>query len=273
MHRLCRHLVQLRYVKWKVSVAWPLIRSICPQVKTLNLIPITPLLAERQYVSWEEEEIIRNKAILFFFLLPRIDKLQPLSKWRGRTWYIIIWKACHSSCRCCVGNPLRPKGRVIYWASTLCLSQHLLAEDLLAHPYSLMIITDHLPKWLINKAKARQIIYLYGSVDIKFRVNGLKRIRGLGRQVMNGLHGCHENMTLFNKFAESCSLPPPFAFLSLSFSWKYASAPRFVCWLSANVTWDITFLQRKDIKRYNCQGVWIQTFESLVCTKCMLCST
>lgn len=26
-------------------------------------------------MSWEEQEIIRNKAILFFFLLPCIDKL------------------------------------------------------------------------------------------------------------------------------------------------------------------------------------------------------
>lgn len=44
MQRLCRHLTQLRYVTWKVSMAWPLIRSICPQVKTLNLTPITPCL-------------------------------------------------------------------------------------------------------------------------------------------------------------------------------------------------------------------------------------
>lgn len=44
MHRLRRHPAQLRYVKWKVSVAWPLIRSICPQVKILNLTPITPCL-------------------------------------------------------------------------------------------------------------------------------------------------------------------------------------------------------------------------------------
>lgn len=71
-----------------------------------------------------------------------------------------------------------------------------------------MIITDHLPKWLINKAEAEQIIYPYGSVNIKFRVNGLKRIRGLGCQVMD----CHTRPPWkydpFNKFAESCSLPP-----------------------------------------------------------------
>lgn len=151
-------------------------------------------------------------------------------------WYIIIWKACHSSYRGCVGNPLRPKGRVIYWALTLRLSQHLLAEDLSAHPYSLMIITDHLPKWLINKAEAKQIIYLYGSVDIKFRVNGLKRIRGLGRQVMDGCTRSPWKYDPFNKFAESYSLPPPFAFLALSFTWKWTSFLRFVWWLSANLT-------------------------------------
>lgn len=44
MHRLWRHLSQLRYVKLKVSRPWPLIQSICPQVKTLNLTPITPCL-------------------------------------------------------------------------------------------------------------------------------------------------------------------------------------------------------------------------------------
>lgn len=102
----------------------------------------------------------------------------PLWKWRGRTRYITAWKLRHSSHWCCVGNPLRLQGRVIYWASTLPPSLHLLAEDLSADPYSLMIITDHLPKWLINKAEAKQIIYLYGSVDIKFRVDGLKRIKG-----------------------------------------------------------------------------------------------
>lgn len=42
MHGLCNHVAQLRYVKWKV--AWPLIQSICPRVKTLNLSPITPCL-------------------------------------------------------------------------------------------------------------------------------------------------------------------------------------------------------------------------------------
>lgn len=109
----------------------------------------------------------------------------------------------------CVGNPLRPKGRVIYWASTLQLSQHLLAEDLSAHPYSLMIITDHLPKWLINKVKAKQIIYLYGFVDIKFRVNGLKRKGDIGRQVIDGCTRPRWKYDPFNKFAESVSLPPP----------------------------------------------------------------
>lgn len=133
----------------------------------------------------------------------------PLSKWRRRTWYIIIWKPRHGSCRCCVGNPLRPQGRVIYWAPTLQPSLHLLAEDLLADPYSLMIITDHLPKWLINKAEAKQIIYLYGSVDIKFRVNGLKRIRGLGCQVMDGCTRLLWKYDPFNKFARSCSLRLP----------------------------------------------------------------
>lgn len=147
LHELHRHHAQLRYMNCKVSMAWPLIRSVPssqdPKSSSHNL------LAKRQRVSWGEEKIIRNKPILFFFLLPHIDELQPLSKWIGRTWYIIIWKAC------CIGNPLRPKGRVIYWALTLQLSHHQLAEDLLAHPYSLMIITDHLPKWLINKAEAK----------------------------------------------------------------------------------------------------------------------
>lgn len=129
-------------------------------------------------------------------------------------WYIIIWKARHSSCWCCVSNPLRPKGRVIYWALTLWLSQHLLTEDLSAYPYSLMIITDHLPKWLINKAEAKQIIYLYGFVDIKFRVNGLKRIRVLGHQVMDGPTGAPWKYGPFNKFAKSCLPPPPSAFVT-----------------------------------------------------------
>lgn len=102
----------------------------------------------------------------------------PLSKWGRRTRYITAWKLRHRSRWCCVCNPLRAQGRVIYWALTLRPSLHLLAEDLSADPYSLMIITDHLPKWLINKAEAKQIIYLYGSVDIKFRVDGLKRIKG-----------------------------------------------------------------------------------------------
>lgn len=44
MHRPHKHLAQLRNVKWKVSVTWPLIQSICPEVKTLNLTPITPCL-------------------------------------------------------------------------------------------------------------------------------------------------------------------------------------------------------------------------------------
>lgn len=34
-----------------------------------------PLLAERKYAPWEKWEIIRNEAILFFFLLPCIDNL------------------------------------------------------------------------------------------------------------------------------------------------------------------------------------------------------
>lgn len=124
-------------------------------------------------------------------------------------WYIIIWNTCHSSWRCCVGNPLRPKGWVIYWASTLRLSQHLLAEDLSARPYSLMIITDHLPKWLINIAQAKQIIYLYSFVNNKFRVNSLKRIRGLGHQVMDGHTSPPLKYDPFNKFVESNSPPPP----------------------------------------------------------------
>lgn len=188
-------------------------------------------------MSWEEYRIIKNKAILFFFLLPCIDKLQPLSKWRRRMWYIMIWKACHNSCRCYVGNPLRPEGWIIYWASTLRLSQHLLAEDLLAHPYSLMIITDHLPKWLINKAEAKQIIYLYGSVNTKFRVNGLKRIRGPGHWVMDGCTRLPWKYDPFNKFAESCCLPPPFTSLCISlFSWNWTFFPSFVFRQSANLT-------------------------------------
>lgn len=133
----------------------------------------------------------------------------------------MIWKAYHNSCRCYVCNALRPEGWIIYWASTLQLSQHLLAEDLLAHPYSLMIITDHLPKWLINKAEAKQIIYLYGSVDTKFRVNGLKRIRALDPGWWMVVQGSHEKYDPFNKFAESCSPPPPFTSLCISlFLWN-----------------------------------------------------
>lgn len=141
-------------------------------------------------------------------------------------WYIIIWKACHSPCRCCVGNPLRPEGWVIYWALTLRLSRHLLAEDLLAHPYSLMIITDHQPKWLISKAEAGQIIYLYGSVDTKFRVNGLKRIRGFGHQVMDGRTRIPWKYDPFNTFARSYSLPPPITF-PLHFSQSLFMKPSF----------------------------------------------
>lgn len=151
--------------------------------------------------------------------------------------YIIIRKACRSSCRCCAGNPLRPKGRVIYWVSPLRLSQHLLAEDLLARPYSLMIITDHLPKWLINKVEAMQIIYRYGSVDIKFRIGGLKRIRGLGRQVMNGCSRLPGKYGPFNKFTKSFSLSSSLRLLLHSFHSLFHEVSFFpkVCLLSANL--------------------------------------
>lgn len=165
--------------------------------------------------------------------------------------------ARHRGCRCCVGNPLRPKGRVIYWAATLQLSQHLLAEDLLAHPYSLMIITDHLPKWLINKAEAKQIIYLYGSVNIKFRVNGLKRIRSLGCKVMDGRTRQPWKYDPFSKFAGSCSLPPPSTSLCIPLTLFFMKVSFFPKLLFADKVqtspWDVAFVQSDDFKRRNCQ--------------------
>lgn len=124
-----------------------------------------------------------------------------------------------------------------------------------------MIITDHLPKWLINKAKAKQIIYLYGSVDIKFRVNGLKRIRGLGRHVMDGHTRSPWKYDPFNKFAESCSpstslcIPPSLFFKKESFLPK-------VCLLQTSPC-NITFLQRKEFKRHNCQ---LYEYKYLICS-------
>lgn len=57
------------------------------------------------------------------------------------------------------------------------LQQHLQKNDVLAQPYSLMIITDHLLKCPINKEVAKQVIYPYGFVNSKFRINSLKRVR------------------------------------------------------------------------------------------------
>lgn len=104
-----------------------------------------------------------------------------------------------------------------------------------------MIITDHLPKWLINKAEAKQIIYLYGSVNIKFRVDSLKRIRGLGHEVMDGCTGLQWKYGPFNKFAESF-----FSSFSLHLSWHSSLSLYFmkvsffpkVCLVSANLPWD-----------------------------------
>lgn len=150
----------------------------------------------------------------------------------------------------------------------------MLAKDLSAHPYSLMIITDHLPKWLINKAEAKQLIYLYGSVDIKFRVNGLKRIRGLGRQVMYGHTRSPWKYDPFNKFAESCSLPPPSTSLCISLTlFLWVSFFPNVCLLQTSPC-NITFLQRNDFKRHNCQTYeYKYLFEFLICTKCIMSGT
>lgn len=166
----------------------------------------------------------------------------------------MIWKACHNSCRCYAGNPLRPEGWIIYWASTLRLSQHLLAEDLLAHPYSLMIITDHLPKWLINKAEAKQIIYLYGTVDTKFRVNCLKRIRGPGHQVMDGRTRLPWKYDPFNKFAVYCSYSSFHLPLHFSLFMKLSLFPLALTSDKVQTSpCNITYLKRKYFKRYNCQ--------------------
>lgn len=133
VHSLHRHFPPLRKAKWKVSMAWPSASIYMPPSQDPKSYCHNPVLAQRQYVSREEQEVIRHKAILFFFLLPHINKPQPLSKWRGGTWYIIIWKECRSI-GSCLGNPLRPKGSVIYWVSSERLSQHLLAVRSIGMP-------------------------------------------------------------------------------------------------------------------------------------------
>lgn len=72
-NRLWRHFVQLRYVKWKVSVARPLVRSMCPLVKTPKSFILRAALAMTHVSS--QEWVYRNKATVFFFRLPCIDTL------------------------------------------------------------------------------------------------------------------------------------------------------------------------------------------------------
>lgn len=73
MNRLWRHFVQLRYVKWKVSVARPLVRSICPQVKTPKSFILRATFAKTHVSS--QVWAYRNKATVFFLQLPCINTL------------------------------------------------------------------------------------------------------------------------------------------------------------------------------------------------------
>lgn len=70
-NRLRRHFVQLRYVKWKVSVARPFVRSICPQVKTPKSFILGATFTKTHVSS--HEWLYRNKATVFFFQQPCIN--------------------------------------------------------------------------------------------------------------------------------------------------------------------------------------------------------
>lgn len=126
-----------------------------------------------------------------------------------------------------------------------------------------MIITDHLPKWPINKVEAKQIIYLYGSVNIKFRIKGLKRIRGLGRQVMNGRTRRPWKYGPFNKFTKSSSLSSSLHLPLHSFCPLFHEVSFFpkVCLLSANLNLKHHFPTKK----------WLQTLQ-LYERKYLICS-
>lgn len=72
-NRLRRHFVQLRYVKCKVCVARPLLRSRCPQVKTPKS-SFSRATLSKTYVS-TQERLYRNKATVFFSQLSCINTL------------------------------------------------------------------------------------------------------------------------------------------------------------------------------------------------------
>lgn len=120
-----------------------------------------------------------------------------------------------------------------------------------------MIITDHRPKWLINKAEARQIIYLYGSVDTKFRVNSLEWMRVLGHQVMDGRARIRWKPDPLNTFSGSycvsCPVTFVFAFLpkcepQLEASRRDASSTTTVRYMNTNV-WLAQFCKIQCLKK------------------------
>lgn len=153
----------------KVPVVWPLIRSVCPGVKTLNLTCITPCSQRGNMRHGKNRRSLEIRQY-YFSSCCHVSITCTFIKMRKED---VIYHYLKGTLRWlpmpCRQSSYRPQGRVIYWESCLQLSLHLMGEDLLACPYSLMIITDHLPKWLINKKEAKQIIYLYGFVDNQVR--------------------------------------------------------------------------------------------------------
>ena len=183
MQRLHNRRVWLSYAKWKVPMSRPFIWSPCPGVRTLNLTNHNPSASrEAICVTRKIRWSLQIRPMIFLSLPPRYRSTATLIKMKRWGWGwgsggVMIYHLLKGRpTRCCAGNPLRSQGRVVYWVLTRGCHCICHGEMYRPGPYSLMIITDHLPKWLINKAEAKQIIYLYGSVDIKFTVNGPKRI-------------------------------------------------------------------------------------------------
>lgn len=67
--------------------------------------------------------------------------------------------------------------------------------------------------------------------------------------------------------------PPPFAFFLLSFSWRWASFSRFVCWPSASLALRHHFLAEKWLQTLKLSDVRIQILELLICTCRIMCGT
>lgn len=134
-------------------------------------------LRSPRHVS-SQELVYRNKATVFFFQLPCINTLH-LYQNEGGGRDISRSESCGTAATDAASAILLGHKVELFIGPRPCARHCICWQKIYRQTlYSLMIITDHLPKWLINKAEAKQIIYLYGSVDIKFRVDGLKRIKG-----------------------------------------------------------------------------------------------